>query len=268
MTALLFCALVLCGAQAGAPVAGAGGGEGAIAGVVMRSGSTEPVARARILVSAADGVTAPATLARTDDTGRFAVPALPPGRYRIVADREGYVRATAMVGVTAGVSTPATVALTPTGVITGRVVDAEGSPVSRAIVRAAAGTQVFEGQTNDLGEYRIWDLPPGQYIVSGAPYLPPRIEGTMLIRPTPPSPYARGEGQAMLFLNRMVQAGDFIDPIALTREVYVTVYYPGTTDATRAATLELAPGATLAGIDLIVVRAPAPPPPSGPGSGP
>ena len=72
----------------------------------------------------------------------------------------------------------------------------------------------------------------------------------------------------MLPLLRMIQAGDFIDPIALTREVYVTVYYPGTTDATRAATLELAPGATLAGIDLIVVRAPAPPPPSGPGSRP
>ena len=210
----------------------------------------------RILVSSVDGVNAPPTLARTDDTGRFAVPALPAGRYRIVADREGYVRAMAIVAVTAGARIPATIALTPTGVITGRVVDAEGSPVARAIVRAVAGTQVSEGQTNDLGEYRIWGLPPGQYIVSGAPYLPPRIDGTMLIRPTPPSPYARGEGQAMLPLLRMIQAGDFIDPIALTREVYVTVYYPGTTDATRAAMLDLVPGATLTGIDLIVVRSP------------
>jgi hypothetical protein len=82
----------------------------------------------------------------------------------------------------------------------------------------------------------------------------------MLIRPSPPSPYARGEGQAMLPLLRMVQAGDYIDPMALTREVYLPVYYPGTTDATRAAALDLAAGSTLTGIDLTVVRAPASPP--------
>jgi hypothetical protein len=261
MTVLLLCAVMLCGAQA-APVAGADGASavGGIAGVVLRSGSTEPLPRARVLVTPADGVNEPATLARTDGTGRFAVPVLPAGRYRIVVDREGYVRSASVVAVTAGGSTPARIALTPTGVITGRVVDAEGTPVARTIVRASTGTASFEGQTNDLGEYRIWDLPPGRYVVSGAPYLPPRIDGTMLIRPSPPSPYARGEGQAMLPLLRMVQAGDYIDPMALTREVYLPVYYPGTTDATRAAALDLAAGSTLTGIDLTVVRAPASPP--------
>ena len=33
-------------------------------------------------------------------------------------------------------------------------------PVSRAFVRATGGKQTYEGQTNDLGEYRIFDLRP------------------------------------------------------------------------------------------------------------
>jgi hypothetical protein len=162
------------------------------------------------------------------------------------------------VTLTGRAVTPATIALTPTGVISGRVVDAQGSAVSRAFVRAAGGKQTYEGQTNDLGEYRIFDLPPGKYIVSASLYLAPRIEGTMLIRPSPPSPYSPGEGQAMLPLLRMLQAGDYIDPMALAREVHVPVYYPGATDAAGATTLDLTPGATLSGIDMTVVRAPAP----------
>ena len=62
----------------------------------------------------------------------------------------------------------------------------------------------------------------------------------------------------MLSLPRMLQAGDYIDPMALTREVHVPVYYPGATDAAGATTLDLTPGATLSGIDMTVVRAPAP----------
>ena len=229
-----------------------------VEGIVTRSGTAEPIARARVLVTSANAVNAPATLTRTGDTGRFAVPGLPAGQYRIAVERDGYVRGISIVAVTDRAATPASIALTPTSVITGRVVDAQGNPASRAFVRAVAGKQTYEAQTNDLGEYRIFDLPPGQYVVSAAPYLPPRIEGTMLIRPSPPSPYAPGEGQAMLSLFRMVQAGDYIDAMALTREVYVPVYYPGTTDVSGAATLELRAGATLAGIDMNVARAPAP----------
>ena len=46
----------------------------------------------------------------------------------------------------------------------------------------------------------------------------------------------------MLFLSRMLQAGDYVDPMALTREVYLPVFYPGTTDAASAAPVDVAPG--------------------------
>jgi hypothetical protein len=62
----------------------------------------------------------------------------------------------------------------------------------------------------------------------------------------------------MLFLTRMLQAGDYIDPMALTREVYLPVFYPGTTEEASAAPVDVAPGATVAGIDVTVVRGPAP----------
>lgn len=229
-----------------------------VQGVVTRDGSSDPVANARILVTSADGVDTPATLARTDRDGRFVVPGLRVGRYRIIVERDGYVRAVSITTIESAAATTAAIALTPTGVITGRVADAQGYPVSRAFVRAVSGKVSYEGQTNDLGEYRIFDLPPGQYVMNAAPYLAPRIQGTTLIRPSPPSPYAPGEGQAMLPLMRMLQAGDYIDPIALAREVYVPVYYPGTTDAAGATALDLKAGATISGVDMIVVRAPAP----------
>lgn len=229
----------------------------AVEGSVVRVGSSEPVPRARVLVTSAETVRPTGVLTHTDEGGRFIVSGLSPGRYQVAVDRDGYVRAIATVTLTAAARRSAQVELTPTGVITGRVVDANGTPVSRAFVTATTGDLTFQNQTDDLGEYRIFDLPPGRYVVSAAPYLAPRIEGAILIRPTPPGPYSPGEGQAMLSLSRMLQQGDYVDPLALTRERYVPAYYPGTTDATAATPLKLGPGATLTGIDVTVIRGPA-----------
>jgi hypothetical protein len=230
----------------------------ALKGTVTRGSTTEPVAHARILIVASDSANVRPTLTSTDERGGFVVRSLPPAAYRIIADHEGFVRTSAVVTVIESKTTTIDVAMTASGVITGRVTDAHGEPVARAFVRATNGKQTYDAPTNDLGEYRIFDLPPGAYVVSGAPYPAPRIQGSVLIRPTPPSPYSPGEGQAMLFLTRMLQAGDYIDPMALTREVYLPVFYPGTTEEASAAPVDVAPGATVAGIDLTVVRGPAP----------
>ena len=61
----------------------------------------------------------------------------------------------------------------------------------------------------------------------------------------------------MMTLGRMLELGDFIHPMALRREVYSRVYYPGTTNESEAMPLDLAPGAVLAGIDLKTAVAPA-----------
>ena len=61
-------------------------------------------------------------------------------------------------------------------VISGRVLDEFGEPVADAMVNAmrsawTAGRRKLQptgrsAQTNDLGQYRIYGLPPGDYYVS------------------------------------------------------------------------------------------------------
>lgn len=62
--------------------------------------------------------------------------------------------------------------LQPLGVIRGRVLDEDGEPIARARV-VAFRRSIFQGveryeevrnvRTDDLGEYRLWNLEPGQY---------------------------------------------------------------------------------------------------------
>lgn len=246
MTALL--SLLMTMIQAAAPPA-------ALEGTVTWGGSSDPVVHARVLIAPAGSTPVRPTLTSTDEHGHFAVYALPPGPYRLIVDHDGFLRAMTEVIVADAKTATVGLAMTATGVISGRMTDGFGTPVARAFVRATSGQRTFEAQTNDLGEYRIFDLPPGSYVVSGAPYLAPRIQGSMLIRPTPPSPYSPGEGQGMLPLARMVQAGDYIESMALTREVYLPVFYPGTTEQASASPIDVMPGATIVGIDLTIARA-------------
>ena len=128
-------------------------------------------------------------------------------------------------------------------------------------VRASLKESVFETTTNDLGEYRLFGLPPGAYIVNAAPYLTPWIERDAtasdgiqtgrIVVPTRPSPYSPGEGRGMTPLASILRAGDFIPFMALRGESHATVYYPGTTDATAAAPIEVPPGAVIGGINFV-----------------
>jgi hypothetical protein len=140
--------------------------------------------------------------------------------------------------------------MTPTGVITGRVVDEHNDPVAKVYVRAATKDLTREAQTNDLGDYRIYGLPPGSYVISASAYMPPRIEGGRYVIPTPPSPYSFGEGQAMMQLSGLLQTGAFINPMAFNGETHPRVYYPDTTDPAGATVLQLQLGVVLSGIDL------------------
>src|SRR6185295_12880415 len=68
--------------------------------------------------------------------------------------------------------------LTATGTISGRVFDNSGEPLANVPVQALKYsyedgqrtlTQVKIDQTNDLGEFRLFWLPPGQYTISAQP---------------------------------------------------------------------------------------------------
>lgn len=235
-----------------------------VEGLAIKAGTTEPVAHARVMLTSVEGRLADTRVADTDDRGRFVFRGVAAGAYRLLAQHDAFVRATGRtVTIASGQSIrDLVIAMTPTGVITGRVVDEYGLPVPDVYVRASLKDSTFEATTNDLGEYRIFGLPPGAYIVSAAPYPAARLERTvlpggrgapqdMIITPTPPSPYAPGEGQGMVFLPNLLKNGDFIPFMALRGESNATVYYPGTTDATAAAPIEVPPGAAIGGINFV-----------------
>lgn len=233
-----------------------------VEGVAIRLGTTDPIPGARILLAQVDGRLGDTRVATTDERGRFVFGAVPAGTYRLMAQHEAFVRPDGRtIAVEVGQSVrDLVVAMTPTGVITGRVVDEYGDPAADVSVRATQKDSTFETTSNDLGEYRLFGLPPGAYVVSAAPYLAPRIENemrlgnapptAMIITPTRPSPYSPGEGQGMISLASILKTGNFIPFMALRSESHATVYFPGTTDRTAAALVEVPAGAVIGAINF------------------
>jgi protocatechuate 3,4-dioxygenase beta subunit len=129
--------------------------------------------------------------ATADERGGFAFRNVAPGNYSLTAARDGYE--TGYYGriggarelLSVGQDRPANgivIKLAPRGVIAGKVVNEAGQPLQNAritLYRYRYGVWVrFAGApgepftyTNDLGEYRVFDVLPGRYVVSAAyPY--------------------------------------------------------------------------------------------------
>jgi hypothetical protein len=124
----------------------------------------------------------------SDLDGRFKFADLPPGRYALRAERDGFAvtegakklkRTTHTIVVNAGqTNSSVLVTMAQLGVITGRVLDEYNEPVGRVQVSAfrlsyrfGAPTPEVQGygSSNDAGEYRISSLSPGRYFVLARP---------------------------------------------------------------------------------------------------
>jgi len=116
---------------------------------------------------------------KTDQAGAAVFTALPAGLYVInVAPPAAFVRGQPppSVRVNEGASAKAVVQLDRGGVITGRVFDEDGEAVTGAritVYRQTNAGGVTRGSsagsseaTNDLGQFRVWGLPAGDYLVS------------------------------------------------------------------------------------------------------
>jgi protocatechuate 3,4-dioxygenase beta subunit len=176
----------------------------------------------------------------TDREGKFTLRDVDPGSYVLAVERDGYVVARGQpqtVNVQAGQTTSdVKVKLLRAGAVSGRILDADGDPISGVGVvvstaRAKKDAQSGRGYatTNDRGEYRAFQIAPGEYRVS-ATYAPRnRFDGVRVQRPA--------------------RAG-----AATGSEAYPTVFYPGTVDARQAAVVKVEAGADLQGFDLQLVR--------------
>ena len=228
----VLCALLLSSAQESAPAANAS----SIAGTVVQEPGSQPLKKVLVKVVAEDQKQGGNYTASTDADGHFRVENVTPGRYRIFIERTGFVGVngrglksdTNVFTVQAGQSVEDLLfRMLPTAVISGRITDEDGDPMSGVRVlalRKVPGKATREGAgteaTNDLGEYRLAGLFPGQYWVVAMP--PPDFRD-----------YEKQQEKSAPGDNQSVPQPD-------TR--YVTTYYPGTYDAMQAAAVTLKAG--------------------------
>jgi hypothetical protein len=157
---------------------------GSIEGSVVKFGTTDAIPRAKVILRPTNSPNSQAITA--DEGGKFTFRDLAPGQYRISVTRDGYVaaeygqRSPGSSGVPINLNAQqqlkdAKIAMTPTGTISGRIVNRFGEPVGNANVQALRYTYqdgrrtltpVNTMRTNDLGEYRLFWMQPGQYVVS------------------------------------------------------------------------------------------------------
>jgi protocatechuate 3,4-dioxygenase beta subunit len=249
-------------------------GTASISGSVIAMGTNQPIPGAAVEIRRSDcsSFSNPPDVqaGRTDNAGKFTFKNLRAGGWCVVATVAGgaYMPAEYMQrdfkgrGATIPVLdgqqvTNIDLAMAPTGGISGRVLDQDGEPMAHARVQVLEA--FFEqgrrrlyilqsAQTNDLGAYRFFWLPPGRYFLA---VTAEKGDGrnTTNVLPQPGTGGRREETVSPVVTRRQDSTG------AIIEETYQTVYYPGDTDPERAAPVDLDAGGNVGGMDFLLVRA-------------
>jgi hypothetical protein len=177
----------------------------------------------------------------TRPDGMFEIRDVPTARWAIQTQREGFVRlapaSMPVIQMKGGTVSVPDIRLDRGGVVTGRILDARGNPISRVQVRTTQFDRLPGGalrttggsstaETNDLGEFRLSGVPPGvHYVVAQPPpAMIPMIGGT-----TPPQ----------------------------SPSTHVATFYPGLPDAAVASPVNVANGKITNGIEFTLFSVPA-----------
>lgn len=260
-------------------------GSGLIAGTVVDAGSGLPVRRVVVLATDQSGTAiVGGRVSVTDDAGRFTFRNLPAGRYVVAASKAAYLptafgvtkpmRAGAppsgtAINLTEGQRlTDLALRITRGSVVAGTVRGPDGRPVRNASVSLAYATRAsltgdstlifLSGgsvNTDTRGEYRIFGVPPGEYVASvriltfAAGLQGAELEATTdtdLRRVTEPSAPSTSTTPAQPAAN------------ASRRPTYgyATVFYPGTTVLSAATPIALGAGDERSGIDFLLQLVP------------
>jgi len=155
---------------------------------VVLTSADRPVWGARVAVVHRDHRIA--VTVTTDKSGRFEAAGLSGGEYTVTASRPGFLpvsygedspgsgRGGSAVALSDAKRIEMTLRMPRGSVLTGRITDEDGEPASRIQIRAMmvtarAGRRTFRpagnSATDDRGIYRIYGLPPGEYLLCADP---------------------------------------------------------------------------------------------------
>lgn len=206
-----------------------------ISGTVLSASTGEPLRKAHADLSL-QGVRQEPIVAVTDDAGHFSIENIQPGRYMLFVEHPSYVQQQygqdkprspgEVITLEGGQKiTDLVFRLQQCAAMSGRVIDETGQPIEGVHVEVMRRTyyggkpqlsDTADAMTDDRGEYRIFDIDPGRYIIR-ATYAENDVYG---------NPGA-GPGVA-----------------------YVPLYYPNTIDFAAATPLVLKGADEISGIDF------------------
>src|SRR5262245_33656 len=211
-------------------------------GIVLNSATGEPLRKTRLTwrmnVAAVKDEGTPQSPQSTytvtsDATGRFEFANVDPGDYQLTVNHDGFAqvrlgnlgngrKSEPILLSRAGRKTDFRIKMVPYGAIAGVLLDEDGDPIRNLHVSAMRYRYTTNGrelreekgaESNDLGEYRIFDLPAGRYMIKVNP--------------------------------RQFRFDGGID-----EKSYGSVFYPGVTQASSAIAQDVAPGQQLRGLTL------------------
>jgi hypothetical protein len=221
---------------------------GTIQGTVLSGATGQALRRAQVLLKPADSKGS-ALYQTTDESGAFAFPKVPPGRYIITAQRDDYLPLSAghigdykmppIFSVNSGQAISSFVyRLTPSAVVSGKVKFDDAEPAANVAIQlyrsyydrgrhgyaTAASTH-----TDDRGEYRVHGLEPGTYYLAALYQAPPKPAGAQ------PEVRKDALGNPLPELN------------------YAVTFFPQVQRMSEAVPLKIAPGEEVGGIDIFLV---------------
>jgi len=212
-----------------------------VAGQVLRLDTGEPLKKAQVSLQSHGGGDFSA-FRLTDEQGHFAIDNVPPGPYNLQVSRNGFVdneygqkkpgTSGAILTLAAGQRMADLVfKMIRAASISGHVLDEDGEPIPYAeVISYRASRQSGKEErtnyqpitTNDLGEFRIFDLSPGRYYVA----VDYRLKTDVAFR----VPNAQKEAESG----------------------YPAMYYPNTTDPAKAVAISVSAGDEIRSIDFLL----------------